>query len=56
MLRMIFMIVMILSVLIIFMKWRYRILNSLLSWKQGRKFLVPLIGKIILLKKKKEAV
>ncbi|MFD1412775.1 hypothetical protein [Oceanobacillus jeddahense] len=56
MMRMIFVMAMILSIFIIFIKWRYRILNSLLNWKPGRKFLVPLIGNVILSKKKKETV
>lgn len=54
MMRFIFVFAMLLSIAFLFMKWRYRILNSMLNWKQGRKYLVPLLGNMILWKRKRK--
>ncbi|MCT1903911.1 hypothetical protein [Oceanobacillus sojae] len=56
MMRMIFTAAMVLSIVFMLMKWKNRILNGFLNWKQGRKYLVPIIANVILWKKKKEAV
>ncbi|WP_179134539.1 hypothetical protein [Oceanobacillus timonensis] len=56
MMRMIFIFAMMLSAVLILLKWRYKIINSMLNWEKGRKYLVPMIGNIILRKKEKEAV
>ncbi|GEN87383.1 hypothetical protein [Oceanobacillus sojae] len=56
MMRMFFTAAMVISIIFILMKWKYRILNGFLNWKQGRKYLVPIIANVILWKKKKEMV
>ncbi|MFD1066252.1 hypothetical protein [Oceanobacillus locisalsi] len=54
--RMFLMLAMIASVMFVIVTWRYKILNYLLNWKPGRKYLVPFVGNMLIRKQKKEAV
>lgn len=49
-------ITMVLSVIFLIMKWKYRIVNMLLKWKQFRNFIVPLSVNFMMSKKKNQNV
>ncbi|GIO23132.1 hypothetical protein [Oceanobacillus sp. J11TS1] len=56
MMRLFFILTIVLSFIFVIMKWKYRILNTILNWQQGRKYLIPIVVNMLLWMKKKRAV